>query len=184
MDANGQHAMANCYLDTPSAFAASTFSGKSFAFDMNGEKASSSGSGTVFVGRAGEGRFSATGGTITSGILDIGKAGNPAAEEETFTGSYTTPDANGRITLTFTAGSGSETMAAYIIDSKRMFILDITAGAGLFVGNARTQSGTVSSDARSAVRLSSIPREPRSAAAMFSGASTPRSFRPAARAAA
>ena len=146
-DTTGQHGIANCYLDTTSAFAGSTLSGKGFAFDLNGEKVSSNGVSNVPLGRAAAGRFSASSGTITNGIIDIAKAGTAAAEEDTFTGSYTAPDANGRTTLTLNSGGSPVTMAVYIIDSTRMFMLETTAGDGVLVGNLRTQSGTVSSNA-------------------------------------
>jgi hypothetical protein len=136
---NGEHGIANCYLDTTSAFAASTLSGKGFAFDMNGEKVSS---GSVYIGRAGVGRFSASSGSIGTGILDIGKAGTAAVEESTFTGSYTAPDTNGRTTLTLDNGGSTVTEAVYIVDTNRAFILQTTAQGGLFVGNVRKQSST------------------------------------------
>ena len=141
-DTNGQHAMANCYLDTTGAFVAGTISGHGFALQMNGEKKGSNSVSTVLYGEAAAGRFSASSGNISTGMIDIAKAGTASAQESTFTGTYTTPDANGRSTLTLNTGNGSVTLAVYIIDSNRMFILETASGDGLLIGNLRTQASS------------------------------------------
>jgi len=147
-DTSGQHATANCFLDTTSAFAASTFSGNSFAFNMNGDKAvAATAGGNVYMGHAIVGRFSALGGNLSNGIIELAKVTASAVEEQTFTGTYTAPDAYGRSSFTFLAAGGGVTMTVYIVDSNRMFILETTAGGGLLVGNVRTQSGALSSRA-------------------------------------
>jgi hypothetical protein len=178
----GQHGTASCFLATPSAFAASTISGNSFSFQMGGENSNNNSSGSVVprgaVGVVGVssttpksavGRFTASSGTISSGIIDMGKMGCTTAEEDIFTGTYTAPDANGRLLLILTptqqtpatcnttpsvssvpafgaaarpyssGGSQSVTLAVYIVDASRMFIMETTAGDGLFAGQVRTQ---------------------------------------------
>ncbi len=167
-----QHGTANCFLATTSAFAASTISGNSFAFQFGGENPSGN-SGTTTssstTSKAAVGRFTASSGSITAGLIDMAKSGCTTAEEDTFTGTYTSPDANGRLYLTLTptqqtaatcpsnttatvapafglnpkpeagGGGGSVTLAVYIVDANRMFIMETTAGDGLFAGNVRKQ---------------------------------------------
>jgi hypothetical protein len=133
---SGQHSVANCYLATTSAFAASTISGNSFAFGMNGEN--SSGIPEIAVGR-----FSASNGNISTGVLESELGGSDAVGKNTLTGTYTTPNATtGRFTLTLTPGSGSSAnYAAYIIDANRMFLLETDAGTttGTQAGEMRKQ---------------------------------------------
>ena len=163
------HGTANCFLDTTSAFTASTIGGNSFAFQMGGENSNNNGSNTVSVtGKSGVGRFTASSGSIGNGIIDMAKSGCTTPEEDSFTGTYGTVDANGRLLLTLTpgtetsatcpsntsnsvrsafsprpdsGGSGSQsiTLAAYIVDANRMFIMETTAGDGLLAGQVRTQ---------------------------------------------
>ena len=136
---SGLTATADCYLASTGAFAVSTMSGKSFAFGIQGEN----GSGTP---KANVGRFTAStgtgsGGTITSGYLDGMHLDQTGDNGGAFTGSYTAPNGNGRLTLTITptGGTGSATFAAYIIDANRMFLLDISGDSGEQVGDMRTQ---------------------------------------------
>ena len=60
---SGQQGSANCYLATPSAFAASSISGSSFVFALDGEDNSGILKSTV-------GRFTASVGQITNGYID------------------------------------------------------------------------------------------------------------------
>ena len=134
---SGQHSTANCYLATTSAFAASTISGHSFVFGMQGEN--SSGTPKAYVGR-----FAASGGTINSGIIDGMRLDQTGDNGGTFTGSYTAPNTNGRFTLTITptGQSGSVTMAIYIIDANRMFMLETGGDSGEQAGEVRKQLQT------------------------------------------
>ena len=186
-DSSGQHGVGNCFLATTSAFASSTISGNSFALGMGGANSSGGASGSIAKAKPDSGvtvagsttakqavaRFSASGGNITGGIIDMVKAGCTTPEEDTFTGTYSSVDANGKLTLTLTptqqsaancpsnsnptfipkanaapkpesGGNGPQTatLAVYIIDSKRMFILETTSGDGLLAGNVRTQQNT------------------------------------------
>ena len=118
---SGQHGAAVCYLDTTTAFVAATISGSSFAFGTRGETAKGSMKASV-------GRFSASGGTISAGIVDAA-VGPLVTGNDSFSGSYTTPDATtGRFTGTFTTSIGSAHFAFYIIDANRMFMLRTDAG--------------------------------------------------------
>ena len=135
---SGQHSTANCYLATTSAFAASTISGHSFVFGMQGEN--SSGTPKAYVGR-----FAASGGTINSGIIDGMRLDQTGDNGGAFTGSYTAPNTtNGRFTLTITptGQSGSVTMAVYIIDANRMFMLETAGDSGVQDGDVRKQLQT------------------------------------------
>jgi len=70
------------------------------------------------------GRFtSSAAGALSAGLLDSNGAtalvGTPMA------GSVTAPDANGRGTLTLLAGSQTTSLAYYLIDAAKMFMIDI-----------------------------------------------------------
>jgi hypothetical protein len=130
---SGQQATANCYLATASAFAASTISGSSFVFGLDGENNSSNPKATV-------GRFNASGGQITGGNLDTALGGSAAVQTTAFTGSYTAPDpATGRFTIALKGAGTSTGYTVYIIDASRMFILDNTSDDGEQAGNMRAQ---------------------------------------------
>jgi hypothetical protein len=146
---SGMHGVGNCYLATPSAFAAGTISGKSFAFGMQGENGS--GLPKASVARFTAGTDSSTGGTgatpgggITSGMLDGMRVNQSGDSGGTFTGSYTRPSAPGRFTLTIipTGGGGSVVFAGYIIDANRMFLLETAGDSGVQSGDMRTQLQT------------------------------------------
>jgi hypothetical protein len=131
---SAMHGIGNCYLATTSAFADATINGKSFAVGLQGEN----GSGTP---KAYVGRFSASAGTITNGILDGMRADQSADNGGTFGGSYTTVNSSGRFTLTFTpTGSpNSMVLVGYVIDANRMFVLETAGDSGLLAGDMRTQ---------------------------------------------
>jgi hypothetical protein len=142
----GQHGTGHCYLATTSAFATSTLSGKSFAMGLKGEDGS--GVPKAFVGRftgssesANGGTGGAAGGTISSGYIDGMKVSQTSDQGGAVTGSYTTPNSNGRFTfvITQTVGGKSQNYAGYIIDANRMFLLETDAAQGLLAGDLRTQ---------------------------------------------
>jgi hypothetical protein len=138
-----QHGTGDCYLATTNAFAAGTISGHSFAFGFQGEDGNG-------VPKAKVGRFSASGGNITSGIIDGMRVDQTGDNGGTFTGSYTTPSTTtGRSTLTIipTGGGGSAVFAAYVIDANRMFLLETAGDSGVQAGDMRTQQQTSYSDA-------------------------------------
>jgi hypothetical protein len=138
---SGQQATANCYLVTASAFAASTISGSSFVFGLDGENNSSNPKATV-------GLFSASGGQITSGNLDASLGGSAIVQTTAFTGSYTAPDpATGRFTIALKGTGTSTGYTVYIIDASRMFILDNTSNDGEQAGNMRVQQQASTSGA-------------------------------------
>jgi hypothetical protein len=129
-----QQGAANCYLATPSAFAASTISGQSFAFNLDGED----NNGNM---KASVGFFSASNGALTSGSIDTAMGGSSApAQNLAFTGTYTTPDpATGRFTIALNGAGASTGFTVYIIDARRMFIMDNTWDDGEQSGNMRTR---------------------------------------------
>ncbi|MGB9409545.1 MAG: hypothetical protein WCA89_18570 [Terracidiphilus sp.] len=128
-----QQGAANCYLATTSAFADSAISGNSFAFSLDGED----NSGNM---KAAVGLFSASGGKITSGMIDRAQGGNATVQTYAFTATYTAPDpATGRFTMALTGAGSSTGFIVYIIDANRMFILDNTSNDGEQAGNMRAQ---------------------------------------------
>jgi len=130
---SGQHGTANCYRATTSAFTASTISGNSFVFGLDGED----NSGTLKVSA---GLFSASGGKITSGMIDSAEGGSATVQSTAFTGSYTVPDpATGRFTIHLNASDAPTGLTVYIIDAHRMFVLDNTSNDGEQAGNMRLQ---------------------------------------------
>jgi hypothetical protein len=128
-----QQGSANCYLATASAFASGTISGSSFAFALDGED----NSGNM---KSALGRFSASGGTITKGYIDIARGGSAIVLSDAFTATYTAPDpASGRFTMELNGAGSSTGFTVYIIDASRMFILDNTSDDGEQAGSMRTQ---------------------------------------------
>jgi len=153
---SGTHGSGVCYQATTSAFAASTLSGKSLAFSMQGEN--SSGVPKAYVGRmtlstesSTGGTGGAAGGTITSGIGDgmrldqSGDEGMTFANTTTYPSTYTVPNSTtGRFTLSITAtgSTTAQTWVAYVIDADRMFWLETGGDTGMLAGDMRTQLQT------------------------------------------
>ncbi len=132
---SGQQNTANCYLATPSAFAASTMNGASFAFGLEGED-------NQGILRETVGRFSAAGNTA-NGTIDTAQGGSATVQSSAFTAAYTAPDpATGRFTMTLKGAGASTGYTVYIIDANRMFVLDNTNNDGEQAGNIRTQQQT------------------------------------------
>jgi hypothetical protein len=128
-----QQGAANCYQATASAFASSTISGSSFAFGLDGEDNNGNMKSAV-------GRFSASGGKITNGNIDMAQGGSAIAQTAAFTATYTAPDpASGRFTMALNGAGNSTGFTVYIIDASRMFILDNTSNDGEQAGSMRTQ---------------------------------------------
>jgi hypothetical protein len=123
-----QQGSANCYLATPSAFAANTINGSSFAFALDGED--------------NRGNMKSAAGLISgsSGIIDSAQGGNSTVQSSSFTATYTAPDpATGRFTIALHGAGNTTGFTVYIIDASRMFILDNTSNDGEQAGNMRTQ---------------------------------------------
>ena len=116
---SGQHGTGDCYLANTSVFGTDVFTGNSFVFEMNGEN----GSGNP---KADLGRYAASNGSVTGGVIDEANTSDTSVTTTTLTGgSYTTPDAtNGRSTLSFTATKGTATFEVYVIDANRMFMIE------------------------------------------------------------
>jgi hypothetical protein len=151
---SGSTGSADCYLATTSAFDVATVSGNGFAFGMQGED----GSGTpkAYVGRLTDSTESNTGGTggvaggpITTAQLDGMRLDQSGDDGAAFNGTYTVPTTTGRYTLTLTKSGSSDsiTIAAYVIDANRMFLLEIAGDTGVLAGDMRTQQQTSYTDA-------------------------------------
>jgi hypothetical protein len=138
---SGQHGTGDCYLATTSAFTASTISGTSFVFGLDGENKS----GTL---EATTGMVSALSEQRISGYLDMAIGGSTTVQDMALTGSYTTPDSvTGRATILL-ADSGYPTgYTVYVIDANRMLILDNSSNNGEQAGNMRRQQQTTYSAA-------------------------------------
>jgi hypothetical protein len=130
---SGQQGTAHCYLATPSAFAASSIDGLSFAYALDGED----NRGNI---KATAGQFSTSNGAITSGYLDTSLGGSATDQAARFTGSYTEPDPVwGRFTIALSGAGSSTGYTVYMIDGNRMLILDNTSDDGEQAGNLRTR---------------------------------------------
>lgn len=130
---SGQHGTANCYLATTGAFTVNTIDGNGFVLGMEGENGN--GAPKAYVGR-----ISASGGNITSGIVDgmrVDQTGNSGGTLSS--GTYTSPDANGRYDLILNPGGGATDFVVYIIDANRMFLLETAGDTGVEAGDMRTQ---------------------------------------------
>jgi len=150
---SGQTSAVNCYLATTSAFAASTLSGHSFAYGLDGVDASGlpeawAGRLTASTESATGGTGGAAGGTISGGYMDgmyIKKTGNGGGA---FTGSYTAPSSTtGRFTITTVFGGYTGVDVGYIIDANRMFLLESVGDGGVQSGEMRTQQQATYSNA-------------------------------------
>lgn len=130
---SGQQGTADCNLATPSAFAAASITGSSFAFGIEGENRS----GTL---KAAAGLFSASAGKIVSGDVDQVQGGNETLQSTSISGTYTVPDdVTGRFKIALNAGGSLAGLTVYIIDANRMFILDNTSNDGEQAGSMRKQ---------------------------------------------
>jgi hypothetical protein len=130
---SGLQGTGNCYLATPSAFAASSILGKSFAFGLEGEDNSGN-------PKASAGLFSASEGNLASGEIDAALGGSAAVQTTPFTGSYKEPDAaTGRFTVALSGAGRAAGLTVYMIDANRMFVLDNTSNSGEQAGNMRLQ---------------------------------------------
>jgi hypothetical protein len=130
---SGQQGTAQCYLATPSAFAASAVDGLSFVFALDGEDNDSNLKATA-------GLFSTSSGAIASGYLDTTLGGSATDQATAFTGSYNEPDPVwGRFSIALNGAGDSTGYTVYMIDATRMFILDNTSDDGEQAGNLRRQ---------------------------------------------
>jgi hypothetical protein len=132
---SGAQGTGDCRLAAPGAFSASTISGSSFVFGIEGEDRS----GNL---KAAAGLFNASAGSL-SGSIDVAKGGNAGVQTTAFTGKYTAPDpATGRFKIDLKAADAPAGLTVYIIDAQRMFVLDNTSNNGEEVGYMRTQQQT------------------------------------------
>jgi hypothetical protein len=133
---SGEQGTADCILATASAFSASTISGSSFVFALEGEDRG----GNL---KAEAGLFSASAGKIVSGSIDQAQGGSATVQTTALSGSYTAPDpATGRFKIALKAGGTQAGLTVYIIDANRMFVLDNTSNIGEEAGSMRTQQQT------------------------------------------
>jgi len=82
------------------------------------------------------GQVSANGsGVIPSGTIDINTAG-ALTTGQALTGTYTSPAANGRATITLTSSTDSRTFAIYVVNSKQVLVIenDVASPARLASG--------------------------------------------------
>jgi len=144
---SGLNSTGNCYLATTADFVLSTISAQGFAFGFQGE--TSGGILKENIGRFTTSTGTVSGGTITTGYLDGMHLNGSGDNGGGFTGTYTAPNANGRLTFGILENGSSTTLnfAAYIIDANRMFLLETDAAAGLLSGEMRRQQQTSYSSA-------------------------------------
>jgi hypothetical protein len=87
------------------------------------------------------GAFSASGGSITSGAIDAVEDGGTLSTTIT-SGSYTTPGANGRATITLNASSGSLQATLWMVSAARGFFLITNDTNAVEDGTLDLQSGS------------------------------------------
>ncbi len=90
------------------------------------------------------GRFSASGGVISAGLVDS-NAASGALNDQPATGTIGAPDATGRGVMTLTTGSTSSNYAYYIVNAQKLVIMGIDAASGTPVlsGFLSPQVGTL-----------------------------------------
>jgi hypothetical protein len=121
---------------------ASDFSGGlsgNYAFEQGGVDGSNGRLGGVGV-------ISASGGHITTGEMDMNDAGTTSTITG-MTGTYTSPDSNGRLTLTITAPSTvAGSSVGYMVSSSQLLFMstNLPTTNGVAAGEAKQQSGTFS----------------------------------------
>jgi putative Ig domain-containing protein len=91
-----------------------------FAFGLFGIDPSENHFGTA-------GRFTSTAGILSAGVMDSNAAS--ALTNAPMTGTISAPDANGRGTLTLMSGSQTTTLAYYLVNAGKMFMIDIDSTA-------------------------------------------------------
>ena len=102
------------FQDTSAFAAAST--GGDYAFGLSGSDFGGGRVGAV-------GRFHMDGtSAISAGNIDINDAGNPT-QTNSFSGSYTIPDSNGRGTATFTGPNSNLDFAYYVVSANEMLLV-------------------------------------------------------------
>ncbi|MGH9524635.1 MAG: putative Ig domain-containing protein, partial [Terriglobales bacterium] len=126
-------------LQDPTAITATPPSGN-FAFGLIGADPSA-----LHFGEAGRFTSDATG-TLSAGLIDS-NAVTPLTAA-TLTGALSAPDANGRGTLTLASGSQSTTLAYYLVNAGKAYLMDIdptTSGASTrLAGQMTAQVGDAS----------------------------------------
>ena len=108
----------------------------SYAFGGRGDTQS-----TFVNGVNTAGAFTASGGSITSGAIDAVEDGGTLSTTIT-SGSYTTPGANGRATITLNASSGSLQATLWMVSAARGFFLITNDTNAVEDGTLGLQSGT------------------------------------------
>lgn len=132
----------------PNFSAAQVSGGYSFTLTGFSAAAVKAAGGTGLNGNWG-GIFNADGvGTIPSGIFDTNTVGgNPSFTSIPFSGTFTTPDANGRGTLTFTTNGGT-TYAYYLVTPEVLRLTTMTnLGYAGNTGSAYGQGSVATTDA-------------------------------------
>lgn len=125
-------------LQQQTAITASAPSGN-FAFGLIGVDSSSLHFGTA-------GRFTTdSSGNMSGGLIDSNDAVNPL-NDAALTGTLSAPDTYGRGTATLTSGAQTSTLAYYLVNANKMFLMDIDSAASTPIasGQMTAQVGDVS----------------------------------------
>jgi hypothetical protein len=88
------------------------------------------------------GRFTTnSAGTLSAGLVDSNDPAN-LLTADALTGTLSAPDANGRGTATLTAGTVTSTLAYYIINASKLYLMDIDSTTGsIEIGQMTAQVG-------------------------------------------
>jgi hypothetical protein len=170
---SGQHGAGVCYqaisaafaVNTANSFVSSTTTGNSFVYGMQGED--ESGLPEAIAGRSELSLETATGGTggapggVSLGEVNdhfyIKKTSNQGVSCTSSCGTYTAPDAYGRMTnsssVVVQGVSYTSSNVVYIIDANRAFIMTTSGDGGVQSGDARKQQQGSTSANNSAANL-------------------------------
>ncbi len=130
---SGQRGSTVCYLDTTSAFTATTVDSQGYVFALSGVTDTGGSKATIGVLNLG------ASGSISGGQTDTIKANGTVSTATGYSGTFTTPDTTtGRWTIT-TTNNGSFSYIVYQVDANRALALSTDGLGSMVSGNVRKQ---------------------------------------------
>ena len=130
-DSGVQSASGTMELQDASQFTLAGVTGN-YAFNLSGANGTNRPGSLAMAGA-----FTANGGVISGGALDVNNAGSPSAGLS-LAGAYLAPNGSGRGTLTLNSAFGTQNLAYYAVDATHIKVVETDAGAQL-VGDVYKQ---------------------------------------------
>jgi hypothetical protein len=130
-DSGVQSASGTMELQDASQFTLAGVTGN-YSFNLSGANGSGKPGSLAMAGA-----FTANGGVISGGALDVNNASSPSAGLS-LAGAYLAPDASGRGTMTLNSTFGAQNLAYYVVDATHVKVIETDAGAQL-VGDVYRQ---------------------------------------------